>query len=198
MNIYERQDFRNRYGIAPETFSKALVGQKIIANGYELKLLGIRKSKGYGMTTVEYTENGIHKTLDMQPHWERGKDGPIKTNHHGAMNLIYGVYRQTANDLEKMYAYGVKGMEDIDRYPGENANEFRRRCKELFKIQLAECENFLGTVLSREIRIKALFQTGVPVSDIATEVGMSEKYVWSVIDRLGFMRSDSPDSDNLE
>lgn len=196
MRTLDRYDFRDRYDSSPTKVSNCPVGRSINVNGHKLHVLDKSKSRD-GFEVLTIVDGDEEYMLDLSPHWERGTDGPIKCCHEGAMNLIKAVYAQTARDYEEMYLKGEKGYY-MEKIPGENNREFEQRRKEIYSSEMKKCEDFLGSILTKFSKVRALWSISHDPKYIGEMIHESAYHTSCIIDRLGLNRAETGQNDYFD
>lgn len=192
METLDRYTFRQRYKTSPSRLNKE---DEIIVKGKTMKVKKRIYAAGSGFPTeIIYRYRDRPWRLDMAPHWERIPDTPIHSCNDGMVNLIRAVYKQTADDLGEFYKGDYKSM-PLERVPGETASHWYKRLHAARKGEVRRCEQFLGSVLSRQVMIRSLWELGKTVDEIAKEIGSTPDHVAAIIDRLGFNRSETDEDD---
>lgn len=195
MRTIERMDFRNIFGVAPTCISKAKPGDVADVNGRKLEIIE-RKYVREKTDIIRFSCEGEEYCLDLAPHWERGGDGPVHCCHEGVINLIRGVYQQTANDLEALYTCGLKDYPCTREFM-ENKEEYEQRKAALYFRAVKNAEDFLGSVLTGYVKVKAYYKMGKSIDEIAKILEWTPEHTANVIDRLGLNRTETAQNDEF-
>jgi hypothetical protein len=190
MKTLERLDFEKEYGVKPSVVSKCEVGKSVKIGKRKLTVKKVEKDKTGFSKTMVISENGVDFILDLAPHWERGPEGPIHICRDGAMNLVRGVYAQTEKDYEELFLGDMRHFQ-LEKIPGESFKEYEKRRKAYKSGQMKGCEEFLGPVLIRYSKIKALWKSTHDVNEIAKKLGETTYHISCVVDRLGLNRTET-------
>ena len=195
MHTLERQDFLKRFGATSNRMSKLKPGDEININGHLLKVLE-RKCVREKINTVKFSEGNETYLLDLAPHWERGPQGEIQFCHEGVVNLIQGIYQQTADDLEALYSMRPSDY-PCERLFMEHMDEYTERKKWLYEREVKNAEDFLGSVLANFVKVKAYYNMGKPIEEIAEKLKWTVEHTVCVIDRLGLNRATAPQNEEF-
>jgi len=195
MRRLEMQDAYKELGIRGQRYRRAKVGDKIETKRGTYIIQRIHKN-GLDPCFCEIVIHGEDDIiLDCSPHWERGPQGPVKTCHIGVVNLIHGVYRQVDADYERLY---ITRDVELARNLMETDKEYRKRKSFEYERQVHECENFLGPVLCKFAKIRAMWDLGMSPESIAYRLNESEEHICAIVDRLGLMGRPKDDDDEFD
>ena len=184
MRRMEMLDAYHELGIRGQRYRTAKEGEKIETKKGTFTICNIDHGNGEDPNFCEILIcNGEEKILlDCSPHWDRGPEGDIKFCHDGVVNLIHAVYQQVEKDYEELFI-----SKDVKLARGlmEDEKDFRKRKKYEYERAMKECEDFLGSVLVKFAKIRAMWNIGMSPESIAHTLGETEERICAIIDRLG-------------
>ena len=187
----ERYDFLRKYDATPRRMIAAGKGGYATYGKAKLRVVDI----GYKQSDVAYItfqDGKEYYKLDLLSHWERGREDPITFNHDGACALAKAVLKQAADDLTKLYMGDYSAIE-IEKRDNETKAEVAKRFEIYRKMEQRRCEELLGTVLSRYCKIRAYWNKGLDIADIADRMNSTPEHIANVVHRLGLDRTNEDD-----
>lgn len=187
----ERYDFLRKYDATPRRMIAAGKGGYATYGKTKLRVVDI----GYKQSDVAYItfqDGKEYYKLDLLSHWERGREDPITFNHEGACALAKAVLKQAADDLTKLYMGDYSAIE-IEKRENETKAEVAKRFEIYRKMEQRRCEELLGTVLSRYCKIRAYWNMGLDIADIADRMNSTPEHIANVVHRLGLDRTNEDD-----
>ena len=187
----ERYDFLRIFGASPRKLVKAEINEPIKYGDHVLRVQK-KKASGGDYSEITFQDGREWYTLDLTSHWERGREDPITFNHDGACALAKAVLKQAADDLTKLYMGDYSAIE-IEKRENETKAEVAKRFEIYRKMEQRRCEELLGTVLSRYCKIRAYWNKGLDIADIADRMNSTPEHIANVVHRLGLDRTNEDD-----
>lgn len=187
MTQIERYDFLKEWGATPRKMIKAGKGGYVNYGNRKIRVADIEYQRAEPSAIV-FQEGREWYRLDLTPHWERGDDSPIKFNHEGACTLAKAVLKQAADDLTEYYKGDFSSIEYV-KPEGEKQSETTRRYYAYCRQKTKECEELLGSVISKFCMIRAYWEQGIDIFDIADRMNENPEHITNVIHRLGLDRT---------